>query len=228
MIMKTHSFLLLAFFSILLWSCDGMYDNVNTYYNEGETNYIAKADSVSTKAGHNRVQLTWKVNTDPRIKNLNVTWDDGAKEVTIPIEFSSLDENRYCTVIIDPVEEGEHIFKLYHTGNGDISVPTEAEANSYGARYEAGLEPRPIRSVTVNQGKVTIEWRSVVENCDVEVTYSTVGGGTSKLSVGPTELSTVIADAQPGGSYSYTSTYLPEEGAIDTFVVESGPKTFPE
>ena len=90
--MKTHSFLLLAFFSILLWSCDGMYDNVNTYYNEGETNYIAKADSVSTKAGHNRVQFTWKVNTDPRIKNLNVTWDDGAKEVTIPIEFSSLDE----------------------------------------------------------------------------------------------------------------------------------------
>ena len=228
MIMKTHSFLLLAFFSILLWSCDGMYDNVNTYYSEGETNYIAKADSVSTKAGHNRVQITWKVNTDPRIKNLNVSWDDGAKEITVPIDFSTLDENRFCTIIIDPVEEGEHIFKLYHTGNGDKSIPTEAEANSYGARYEAGLTPRPIRSVTLNKGKVTIEWRTVVENCEVEISYSNAQGGTSKLSVDPTALSTVIADALPGGAFSYVSTYLPEEGAIDTFRIESETLHFPE
>ena len=228
MIMKTHSFLLLAFFSILLWSCDGMYDNVNTYYSEGETNYIAKADSVSTKAGRDRVQIRWKVNTDPRIKNLNVTWDDGAKEITVPIDFSTLDENRFCTIIIDPVEEGEHIFKLYHTGNGDKSIPTETEANSYGARYEEGLTPRPIRSVTLNKGKVTIEWRTVVENCEVEISYTNAEGGTSKLSADPKALSTVIADALPGGAFSYVSTYLPEEGAIDTFQIESETLHFPE
>ena len=228
MIMKTHSFLLLAFFSILLCSCDGMYDNVNTYYSEGETNYIAKADSVSTKAGRDRVQIRWKVNTDPRIKNLNVTWDDGAKEITVPIDFSTLDENRFCTIIIDPVEEGEHIFKLYHTGNGDKSIPTETEANSYGARYEESLTPRPIRSVTLNKGKVTIEWRTVVENCEVEISYINAEGGTSKLSADPKALSTVIADALPGGAFSYVSTYLPEEGAIDTFQIESETLHFPE
>ena len=205
-----------------------MYDNVDIYYSEGETNYIAKVESVSTKAGHNRVQITWKVNTDPRIRNLDVTWDDGAKEVTVPIEFSSLDDNRFCTVILEPVEEGEHIFKLYHTGNGDRSVPTEAEANSYGDRYQASLTPRPIRSVTLNSGKVTITWRSLVENCEVEVTYSTADGKTAKKSVGPSELSTVIEDALPGGSYSYVSTYLPEEGALDKFSIDSGTLTFPE
>ena len=226
--MKTHSFLLLSFFGLLFWSCSGMYDNVDPYYSEGEANYIAKVESVSTKAGHNRVQITWKVNTDPRIRNLNVTWDDGAKEVTVPIEFSSLDENRYCTVILDPVEEGEHIFKLYHTGNGDRSVPTEAEANSYGDRYQASLTPRPIRSVTMKSGKATITWRSLVENCEVEITYSTVGGNTAKKTAGPSELSTVIEDALPGGSYSYVSTYLPEEGALDTFAIDSGTLTFPE
>ena len=226
--MKTHSLLLLSFFGLLFWSCSGMYDNVEPYYSEGETNYIAKVESPSMKAGHNRVQLTWKVNTDPRIKNLNVTWDDGAKEITVPIEISSLDENRFCTVIIDPVEEGEHIFKLYHTGNGDISVPTEAEANSYGDRYQATLAPRAIRSVTSSGGKVTIQWRAVVENCEVEITYSNAGGTTSKKSVSPSELSTVIADALPGGSFSYISTYLPEEGAIDTFTIESETLKFPE
>ena len=205
-----------------------MYDNVDPYYSEGETNYIAKVDSVSTKAGHNRVQITWKVNTDPRIKNLAVSWDDGAHEATVPIDFSGLDDKRYYTIILDGVEEGEHIFKLYHTGNGDISVPTEAEANSYGDRYQATLSPRAIRSVTSSNGKVTIQWRAVVENCEVEITYGNAGGTTSKKSVSPSELSTVIADALPGGSYSYTSTYLPEEGAIDTFTIESGTMTFPE
>lgn len=228
MIMKTHSFLLLSFFGLLFWSCSGMYDNVDIYYNEGEVNYIAKVDSVSTKAGHNRVQITWKVNTDPRIKNLDVTWDDGAHEVTVPIELSSLDENRYCTVILDPVEEGEHIFKLYHTGKGDKSIPTEAEANSYGDRYLSTLTPRLIRSVALSGGKVTITWRSIVENCEVEITYSTADGNTAKKSVSPTELSTVIEDALPGGSYSYVSTYLPEEGAMDKFTVDSGTLTFPE
>lgn len=228
MIMKKHNFLLLAFFSFLFCCCGGMYDNVDIYYSEGETNYIAKVDSVSTKAGHNRVQITWKVNTDPRIKNLNVTWDDGANEVSVPIDFSRLDNNRYYTVILDGVEEGEHIFKLYHTGNGDISVPTEAEANSYGARYQASLIPRPIRSVTGNNGKVTISWRSVVENCEVEISYTTVEGNTAKKSAGPSDLSTVIEDALPGSSFSYVSTYLPEEGALDTFAIESGTMQFPE
>lgn len=228
MIMKTHYFISLTFFCIFLCSCSGMYDNINSYYSEGETNYIAKVESVSTNAGHNRVQIKWRVNTDPRIKNLYVTWDDGAHETTVPIDVSCLDNNRYYTVILEPVEEGQHIFKLYHTGNGDMSVPTEAESSSYGAQYEETLTPRPIRSVTSGNGKVTIQWRSIVENCEVEITYSNVGGQTSKKSVSPTELSTVIGDALPGGSYSYISSYLPEDGAIDTFVIESGTLYFPE
>ena len=69
MIMKTHYVISLTFFCIFLCSCSGMYDNINSYYSEGETNYIAKVESVSTNAGHNRVQITWKVNTDPRIKS---------------------------------------------------------------------------------------------------------------------------------------------------------------
>ena len=44
MIMKKHNFLLLTFFSIVICSCNGMYDNINIYYDEGETNYIAKPD----------------------------------------------------------------------------------------------------------------------------------------------------------------------------------------
>jgi hypothetical protein len=226
--MKIHYFLLFILFNILFCSCSGMYDNVYPFYNEGETNYIAKVDSVSTKAGKNRVQITWKVNTDPRIKNLYVTWNDRANEATIPIDFSRLDKNRYYSIILDSVEEGNHIFNLFHTGNGDMSVSTEAEATSYGDQYQATLAPRSIRSVTVQEGKVTIVWRAVVENCVVVITYSNVEGITTKRSVNSSEIVTVIEDARPGSSFSYVSTYLPEEGAIDDFSVVSETMYFPE
>lgn len=219
--MKKHNFLLLTFFSIVLCSCSGMYDNINIYYDEGETNYIAKPDSISTNAGINRVKITWMVSTDPRIENLKVTWDDGAKEATIPIDFTLLDENRYYTTILEGVEEGDHIFKLYHTGNGDISIPMEAEATSYGAQYQSNLTPRPIRSVALVDGKATITWRTLVENCDVEITYTNNSGATTKMSAAPSELTTVLEDAKYGTTFTYVSTYLPEEGSIDVFSVVS-------
>src|SRR5690606_20149903 len=110
----------------------------------------------------------------------------------IPIDFSRLDKNRYYSIILDSVEEGNHIFNLFHTGNGDMSVSTEAEATSYGDRYQATLAPRSIRSVTVQEGKVTIVWRAVVENCVVVITYSNVEGITTKRSVNSSEIVTVI------------------------------------
>jgi hypothetical protein len=168
------------------------------------------------------------VNTDPRIKNLYVTWNDGANEVTIPIDFNQLDNSRYCTVILDPVEEGNHIFYLYHTGKGDKSISFETEAASYGDQYQASLKPRVIRSVETKEGKVTILWRSIVENCEVVITYTNMLGAVTTREVTPTDLSTIIDDAQPKSSFRYVSSYLPERQAIDRFSVTSEELYFPE
>lgn len=226
--MKIQYFLYSIIFSFLFYACAGMYDNVDSYYSKGETNYIAKVDSVFIKAGKNRVQFTWMVNPDPRIKELYVTWNAGANEATVPIDFNQLDEDRYHSVILDPVEEGNHIFYLYHMGNGHMSVSTEAEATSYGEQYQATLRPRSIRSITMQNGQVTITWRTIVENCKVEIIYTNVAGIISKRSVIPTEISTVIEDAQSKSPFSYVSTYLPEEDAIDDFSVTSETMYFPE
>lgn len=220
------------FYSILInffvYACSGMYDNVNPYYDEGETNYIAKADSVSTNAGKNRVQFTWKVNTDPRIRELYITWNDGANNATIPINFNQLDENRYYSAILNDIEEGSHIFYLYHIGNGHMSVSTEAEVTSYGEQYQANLVPRSIRSISMQGVKATITWRTIIENCEVEIIYTNISGTISKRSVAPKETSTIIEDVLPKSAFSYVSTYLPEVGAIDHFSVTSKTMYFPE
>lgn len=212
----------------MLYACSGMYDNVNPYYDEGEINYIAKVDSVSTNAGNNRVKFTWLVNTDPRIKELFVTWSDGKNDTKIPIDFSQLNENRFYSVILEPVEEGNHIFYLYHTGKGDRSLATEVEVRSYGEKYRATLEPRSIRSVTMQGNKATITWRNVVANCVVEISYTNTMGVVSKQTATPTELKTVIEDVLPGSTFSYVSTYTPEKGAMDVFSVNSETINFPE
>ena len=226
--MKLQYFLYYTLFGFLFYACDGMYDNVDIYYDKGETNYIAKVDSVSARSGKNRVQFTWFVNPDPRIRELYVTWNNGNNEATIPIDFNQLDENRNYSVILDPVEEGSHIFYLHHIGNGHKSVSTETEATSYGEQYQASLEPRSIRSITMKDGEATITWRAIVENCEVEISYTNVAGISTKRLVISTELSTVIEDAQQKSAFSYVSTYLPEEDAIDDFSVASETMYFPE
>lgn len=228
MIMRIYYYFYSILFSFLFYACGGMYDNIDPYYDEGETNYISKVDSASANAGEIRVQFTWMVNKDPRIKELHVTWNNGANKMDIPIDFNQLDENRYFSVILDPVEEGSHIFYLHHTGNGHMSVSTEVEATSYGEQYQATLKPRLIRSVIMQEGKAKIEWRNIVENCEVEITYTNLIGAISKQYVIPTEITTLIEDAQPKSSFSYVSTYLPEEGAIDVFSVDSETMYFPE
>ena len=226
--MKIQHILSGIVFTYLISSCSGMYDSVEPYYKEGETNFISKVDSVSTKPGKNRVQISWKVNTDPRIKNLYVTWNNGANEATIPIDFNQLDNSRYCTVILDPVEEGNHIFYLYHTGKGDKSISTEAEAASYGDQYQASLQPRAIRSIETKNGVTTILWRTIVENCEVAITYTNTSGQVASRAVAPSELSTVIDDAQPKSSFKYVSSYLPEKHAMDRFTVTSAELYFPQ
>jgi len=226
--MKLHYFLYGILFSFLFYACDGMYDNVDSYYDKGEINYIAKIDSASAKAGKNRVQFTWMVNPDPRIKELYISWNDGNNEATIPIDFNQLNEDRYYSVILDPVEEGSYIFYLYHIGNGHMSVSAEVEATSYGEQYQTTLEPRSIRSITLQDGKAIIVWRTIVENCEVEITYTNVEGIISKQLVIPTEMTTVIEDAQPKSAFDYISTYLPEENAIDDFSVVSETMYFPK
>ncbi len=226
--MKIQYFLYSILLSFLFYACDGMYDNVNPYYDRGETNYLAKVDTVFTKSGKNRVQFTWRVNPDPRIRELYVSWNTGANEATIPIDFNKLDDDRYYSVILDQVEEGSYIFSLHHTGKGHMSIATEAEATSYGEQYQASLKPRSIRSITMRNGKATITWRTIVENCEVKITYTNVEGITSERSVISTEINTVIEDVLPNSPFSYVSTYLPEEDAIDSFSVTSETLYFPE
>jgi len=226
--MKALFFLFCILSGFCFYACDNIYDNLKPYYDEGEANYIAKVDSVSTKAGKNRVQLRWKVSTDPRIKELLVTWNDGSDKTIVPIDFNQLDEGRYYSVILHPIEEGDHIFYLSHIGNGHASVPVEAEAASYGAQYQASLEPRQIRSVTLQQETAVITWRNIVENCTVEITYTDISGTAIRRLVPPTEISTVIENIRPGSSFTYESTYLPEALSLDSFSVTSGIRYFPE
>lgn len=220
-------FLYSIILAFLFYGCSGMYDNLDPYYNEGETNYIAKPDSVTTKAGTNRVELTWRVSPDPRIKELYVTWNDGADHATVPVDFSQLNEGRYLSVVLEPVAEGSYVFYLHHLGNGHMSVPAEAEARSYGELYQSALVPRAIRSVVTEDGNATITWKGVVENCDVAITYTDMEGNTAKRSVAPTELTTVLENVLPESTFSYVSAYLPEDGAIDRLTVTSEPLLFP-
>ncbi len=70
--------------------------------------------------------------------------------------------------------------------------------------------------------------RTIVENCEVAITYTNTSGQVASRAVAPSELSTVIDDAQPKSSFKYVSSYLPEKHAMDRFTVTSAELYFPE
>lgn len=119
-------------------------------------------------------------------------------------------------------------FFTFITLGKETFVPTEIEANSYGDRYEETVVPRPIRSITIVDGEASIIWGAIIENCEVEISYTNVDGTLSKHSVDPTETTTIIDNVKPESPFSYVSKYLPEINAIDTFSVTSGTVYFPK
>lgn len=214
--------------SFVLFSCDGMNDNIREYLDEGEINYIGRADSALAAGGIGRLQLSWKINSDPRIEACKIFWNNMTDSITIPIDKTQITDGRFST-ILNNMKEGVYIFNLQHIGTGGYpSIMREVVGNVYGELYESSLSPRRIKEVISLENQAEIEWRPAEEQIQwVNFYYTNNKGEKITLEILNSETKTIITDYQPGGEYSYDTYYLPDENAIDSYTIESGSKKFP-
>lgn len=149
--------------SFVLFSCDGMNDNIREYLDEGEINYIGRADSALAAGGIGRLQLSWKINSDPRIEACKIFWNNMTDSVTVPIDKDQITDGRFST-ILNNMKEGVYIFNLQHIGTGGYpSIMREVVGNVYGELYESSLSPRRIKEVISLENQAEIEWRPAEE-----------------------------------------------------------------
>lgn len=204
---------------LLLASCTGMNNIIEEYLDAGETVYIGKVDSLKAYAGKERIRFSWMVGVDPRIDACKIYWNNHRDSVIIPIDNSKITDGMYEATI--PVEEGNHVFNLYHTGSGPQSIKKEIAANVYGEFYQSNLSPRSIRSMLASQQQIVITWGDAKAALYTSLTYKNKEGHEKTLTVLPADQTTTINDYVCNGTFSTTSFFLPEETAIDTFNIVS-------
>jgi hypothetical protein len=209
---------------LALASCGGMNDNIEEYLARGEVNYLGKVDSVQVTGGRERVRITWQLNSDPRIEDLRVYWndkDENRDSTVFAVDRSAL-VNGFMSVTLD-VPEGYYIFNLYHTGaKGYRSVGKEVTGRAYGSVYQSTLSARQVKSITEFVDRIALAWdlpgdgeaRSVLH-------YVSAAGEPVELVISPGENRTVLTDYTPNSIYTVTSYYLPEPDAPDEFDVTS-------
>ena len=205
--------------------CEKMNDKHEPWLKDGEIIYIGKVDSVHTFAGNERVMFRYWI-SDPRVKTLSITWSLGREslEVAVPAHLPTDSFELYIGRNEKIIAEGDHTFNLItRDQHGNKSIVFETTANVYGERYQNRLTNRPLISAEADGTDVTLTWGGKTDNNEVGVTVSYTN--TSDVSVterytSDEATSVVLPDVKLTAPVTYTTSFIPEATAIDTFSTE--------
>lgn len=152
-------------------ACDNMNSLHEDDLKQGEILYTGIVDSVKALVGNNRIQFSWLINADPRIKKTVIYWNEGR-------DSSVIDVNRTADGILLMekelnIPEGSYIFEFVTKDNNEHrSLSVELPVEIYGEKYGSLLANRDISSMTVSSGPdLNIVWSGVVSNA---LLYSTL------------------------------------------------------
>lgn len=203
-------------------SCDDMYSIHQKYLDEGEKTYIGYPSIVEANAGYERIRLVWKLNSDPKINESCIYWNNRQDSVTVPV-------NRTDSVmrVIIPLSEGKYNLEIVNkSADGLRSLTNTASVESYGETYRNNLYNRIVTAQVAAEDNITLTW-SVEEGCiGAEMRYINKHGQEKEIFVAGNQTILVIDDYKPGGSFTYASLYIPEESAIDTISASSTTEQF--
>jgi hypothetical protein len=202
-----------------------MDDYKKKYEPNGPIIYPGKLDSVQVFSGRNRVLLTGLFTSDPKIVKYRVYWN--SKQDSIEKAVTRTSGVDTVKLLISGLPEGVMSFEIRTYDNaGHISIPVNLAGNVYGSLYQSSLANRGIAKAELqNDGSALINWADV--NADdglisMRIKYTDV---TSKqhdtlITSVPTDLSTSLPKFKAGSSISYSTAFIPNKTAIDTFYVD--------
>ncbi|GHV65527.1 hypothetical protein FACS1894199_06440 [Bacteroidia bacterium] len=208
----------------ILGSCTEMNDKHESYFKDGEIIYIGRVDSLKLFPGNERLLLQYQV-SDPRAKNLNISWLQGKESLELPVPVHQPDETfeRYIGKNDKTIAEGSYTFKFVVGDEKEHkSVVVESNVNVYGQKYQSRLTNRPLISAEEAIGNnVTLQWAGATSNDEfgIKLRYTNTAGDVITERYKSDEIISpmTIPDVKLTDSMTYQTLYLPEPTAIDTF-----------
>ncbi|MEJ5960850.1 DUF4998 domain-containing protein [Pedobacter immunditicola] len=215
--MKKNILLLLLISVVATLACTKM-DDYKKYTNGKELAYAGKADSLRAFPGKNRIKLSWRLVSDPKITKARIYWNNKADSLEIAIKRTVGVDT--INVILEKMKEGNYSFEVITIHDDQIrSVPAYISGRVYGQNYEVTLLNRGIQSTTylTNNG-YRINWGLVEGTAlGVDITYAKTNGTVTNYRVPTTENVTTLTTVKRPGQIYYRTLFKPDSLSIDTF-----------
>lgn len=211
-------------------ACDSMNSAHEEYLERGEGIYTGVIDSLKAFPGNNRLKLTWEINSDPRITQTVIFWNERADSLVVEV--------RRTTSGVIPMEttfdisEKSYVFELITKDNfGHKSLFVQRTIEVYGKKYIALLKNRMINTLNaISDNAITLNWRLVEDLTMLHTTvqymdYTDPLNPVSKsVKVENKEKQTLLNGIKPGEKIVVTSSFLPVQDALD--IIDALPKTY--
>ena len=226
-----------------MFSCQKMNDNIQGYLDQGEINYIGKPDWAIALSGNNRILLLWIVNSDPRIEQCTIYWNNGLDSTSCQVTPKPLSEiaglpdtlaipealdtigAKYMTFMLDNMPEDTYIFTMYHTGSlGHRSVRFDVTGQSYGDSYRQTLINRIVKNAvyTSDTGNLDIVWSAAEDGeVGIRLEYFDLNDANNPktIMVNAKDTTATIPDFDKDKPVYYSTIYKPFM-SIDSFQVD--------
>lgn len=204
------------------FSCDtDLYETYDEYTPEKVVSVSAGEPTVF--AGNEKVVMVVEISADPKLKKGVVTSIDGDVKYVFEINRTVF-EPELIPIEFEAEEGVENLIVHLEDEEGNKSLGVEIFADVLGESHRASLLNREIDAITVNaQSELVINWVSnkqpqningeivdVIQEpllLETTLSYTDSNGEEQTVVVDSTEDVTTIVDFQPGGTYTYTSTY---------------------
>lgn len=215
--------LFIILFAVVLTagSCGRMDDTYVQFLEGGEKIYVAKADSLKLKSGRNRVELSWLLLSDPKVKKYKIYWNQ--RRDSLENTISKSDDVDTLRVIINNLPEGNQTFQIFtYDDSGNSSVKAEISGRVYGSLYEKSLLNATISKVLRKSNDLKIIW-NVNQPAGLSVTeikYLDMTNNHRLILNKNFKDTTTLAQFPLKGNFEFRSGFLPDSLAIDTFYVD--------
>lgn len=209
---------LIAVVIILLFAAGcHKWDDYKKYQTGGELTYPGKGDTVIINSGDRRIQIDWKLSTDPAVVRYKLYWNDQADSLQGEIPESAIGNT--FSITVEDLTEGNYNFTLYAVNAaGDLSAPSVFSGRVYGDSYRSSLLNRPLSEIRYAGGDLILTWGNPdTVNISTQIQYTTITSETEVLVLDPDSSETVITNWKLGTPLYYQSYYKPNSAAIDTF-----------
>ncbi|MBB5441109.1 hypothetical protein HDC92_004814 [Pedobacter sp. AK017] len=208
--MKTKIFLSIALAGVCgFMACKKMDSTYAQYVIPNGIIYPGKANSPVAKSGLNKVQISWKRGSDPKVVKARVFWNNYTDSAEVPVPANQ--EVISYTVTNLPENYYSFIIRTYDAA-GHASVPVEVSGDAWGERYRSTLLNRVVQSSTFNLANtLSLQFEPVIPGSTIvksDVEYTTTAGVLKTVSVLPGTLTLQLTDYKLETGYKLRTQHL--------------------